>query len=34
MDSVELHYLSYSPDEIFTEMQKAYVAAGGDVLYP
>lgn len=34
MDSTELHYLTYSPDDIFTEMQVAYVQAGGDVLYP
>lgn len=34
MDSTELHYLTFSPDDIWTEMQVAYVQAGGDVLYP
>ena len=33
MDSTELHYVTYDPEEIWTEMQKAYVAAGGDILY-
>ena len=33
MDSTELHYLTYDPEEIWVEMQKAYVAAGGDILY-
>lgn len=34
MDDNELHYLSYDPDEIMEDMQRAYVAAGGDPLYP
>lgn len=33
MDSTELHYVTYDPEEIWVEMQKAYVAAGGDILY-
>lgn len=34
MDQTELHYLTYDPDEIMTEMMLAYMDAGGDVLYP
>lgn len=34
MDSTEIHYLTYEPDEIWNEMITAYVEAGGDVLYP
>lgn len=34
MDNTEIHYLSYDPDEIYKEMQKAFIEAGGDVLYP
>ncbi len=34
MDNTELHYLTYDPDEIWLEMVKAYIDAGGDVLYP
>lgn len=34
MDDTELHYLTYDPDEMWTEMMAAYIAAGGDVLYP
>ena len=34
MDTTEVHYLTYDPDEIWTEMLKAYVEAGGDILYP
>jgi len=34
MDTTELHYLTYDPDEIWDEMIAAYVDAGGDVLYP
>lgn len=30
----EVHYLTYDADEIYIEMQKAYMEAGGDVLYP
>lgn len=33
MDS-EAHYLTYDPDEIWTEMMIAYADAGGDILYP
>ena len=29
-----IHYLSYDPDEIWTDMQAAYVEHGGDILYP
>lgn len=34
MDSTEIHYLTYDPEEIWTAMQQAYVEAGGDILYP
>ena len=34
MDNTELHYLTYDPDEIWAEMQRAYVENGGDILYP
>ena len=34
MDNTELHYLSYDPEQIWAEMMAAYIAAGGDVLYP
>lgn len=30
----EIHYLTYDPEEIWLEAIKAYVDAGGDVLYP
>lgn len=34
MDNTEIHYLTFDPDEVYSEMQLAYVEAGGDVLYP
>lgn len=34
MDKTEIHYLTYDPEEIFKEMQYAFIEAGGDVLYP
>ncbi len=34
MDNTELHYLTYDPEEIWTEMIQNYVEAGGDILYP
>ena len=34
MDNTELHYLTYDPEEIWTEMMHSYVEAGGDILYP
>lgn len=34
MDNTELHYLTYDPEEIWTEMMQNYIEAGGDVLYP
>lgn len=34
MDNTETHYLSYDPEEIWTEMMLNYVEAGGDILYP
>lgn len=34
MDTSLVLYLSYDPDEIWREMQAAYVDAGGDALYP
>ena len=34
MDSTELHYLTYDPDEIWDEMTRTYVDEGGDILYP
>lgn len=33
MDDTELHYLTYDPDEIMEDMMRAYIEAGGDVLY-
>lgn len=30
----ELHYLTYSPDDIWRDMEEAYIEAGGDMLYP
>ena len=30
----ELHYLTYSPDDIWQEMQQTYIENGGDILYP
>lgn len=34
MDTTELHYVSYDPEQIWESMQDAYMDAGGDVLYP
>lgn len=34
MDNSELHYLTYDPEEIYKELQYAYIDGGGDVLYP
>lgn len=34
MDTTELHYLTYDPDEIYDTMTLNYVLAGGDILYP
>ena len=34
MDNTELHYLTYDPDEIWSQMMISYVEAGGDILYP
>ena len=34
MDLTELHYLTYDPDAIWSEMQDAYIDAGGEALYP
>lgn len=34
MDKGETHYLTYDPDAIYTEVQLAYIKAGGSVLYP
>lgn len=34
MDTSEIHYITYDPEEIYKEMQYAYIANGGDVLYP
>lgn len=33
MDSAELHYVTYDPEAIWDEMQRAYIDEGGDVLY-
>lgn len=30
----EIHYLAYDPEEIWKEMNVAYIEAGGDILYP
>ena len=34
MDNTELHYVAYDPDAILADMMRAYVEAGGDLLYP
>lgn len=34
MDNIELHYLTYDPEEMWREMLLAYMRAGGDNLYP
>ena len=34
MDDNTIHYLSYDPEAVWTEMILAYIGAGGDVLYP
>lgn len=34
MDNTDIHYVDYDPETIWLGMAKAYVAAGGDVLYP
>ncbi len=34
MNTKELHYITYDPNEIWSEMITAYVDAGGDILYP
>lgn len=34
MDSTEIHYIDYDPEEIWENMIAAYVDAGGDILYP
>lgn len=34
MDTSEIHYIEYDPEEIFKQMQLAFIAGGGDVLYP
>lgn len=34
MDNTEIHYLTYDSDEMWQEMNLAYIDAGGDVLYP
>ena len=34
MDSTEVHYLTYDPDEVWKAMTTAYIEAGGKALYP
>lgn len=34
MDDNTIHYLTYDPEAVWTEMILAYIGAGGDVLYP
>lgn len=34
MDNTELHYLTYDPDAILSDMVAAYISAGGDGIYP
>ena len=34
MDNAELHYLTYDSEEMWQEMNRAYIEAGGDILYP
>ena len=33
MDTSELHYVTYDPDEMWQDMHMAYLEAGGDILY-
>lgn len=34
MDSSELHYISYDPEEVWNEMTETYIEEGGEPLYP
>lgn len=34
LDTTEIHYITYDPEAMWDEMVAAYVAEGGDVLYP
>ena len=34
MDASELHYINYDAEATWDEMMRAYVEAGGDILYP
>lgn len=34
MDTSEIHYLTYDPDEIYKDLQETWIESGGDVLYP
>lgn len=34
MDSKELHFLTYDPEEMYLKMLEAHIAAGGDIIYP
>ena len=34
MDDTQVYYISYDPQTIWDNMMMAYMAAGGDVLYP
>lgn len=34
MESSEIHYLTFDPEQIYREMQGAYMENGGSVLYP
>lgn len=33
MDTSELHYITFDPDEVWEEMNATYLDAGGDILY-
>lgn len=34
MDSTEIHYVTYDPEAIWTDMMTAYAEAGGAIIYP
>lgn len=34
MDTSEIHYLTYDPEEIYKDLQNTWIESGGDILYP
>ena len=34
MDSTELHYVNYDPEELWNRIHQTYLSEGGDILYP